>query len=188
MWGLSFSTRIEAKKVIKQRGWFFPSFRKAYQNLTRIELRAKYIHQQGHGAHSFYALYVGVINGPSVNFKTKDFGERFPSNATSTSKSWNCKWSWNWVPLHMSGNTAETASCMERCTSHMTSSYEIPHFFQCKRSSSNVRGRWAALGHHSPVIGEPNIGWGCFSLHVSHVGWLLLAFVVVYKHLPCRCT
>ena len=83
MWGLSFSTRIEAKKVIKQRGWFFPSFRKAYQNLTRIELRAKYIHQQGHGAHSFYALYVGVINGPFNDFVDLSWGVKSTDDADS---------------------------------------------------------------------------------------------------------
>ncbi len=74
MWGLSFTTRIEAQKVIKQRGWFFPSFRKVYRDLKRIELRAKYIHQQGQGAHSYHALYVGVINGPFNDFVDLSWG------------------------------------------------------------------------------------------------------------------
>ncbi len=74
MWGLSFTTRIEAQRVTKQRGWFFPSFRKEYRDLKRIELRAKYIHQQGQGAHSHYALYVGVINGPFNDFVDLSWG------------------------------------------------------------------------------------------------------------------
>lgn len=73
-WGMSFSTAVDSTSVTKKRGWFFPYFTSKYDQLKRIELRTKYIHQQGPGVSSYYALYVGIINGVANEFVDLSWG------------------------------------------------------------------------------------------------------------------
>jgi hypothetical protein len=63
-WGMQSKTEVYPAKVVKRRGWFFPSFKSEYNQLRNIKLDSQYIFNEGYGAHSFYALYVGVVNGP----------------------------------------------------------------------------------------------------------------------------
>ena len=74
LWGLYFNTRVHSNKVIKKRGWFFPHFTSRYDSIKRIELRSSYIYQEGYGAYSRFALYVGVINGPFDQFIDLSWG------------------------------------------------------------------------------------------------------------------
>lgn len=66
--GLSVRTIITSNNIIKKRGWIFPYASAEYNQLKRIELRAMYIYQHGFGAHSHYALYVGIIDGNLNHF------------------------------------------------------------------------------------------------------------------------
>lgn len=61
--GISLKTTINANSIIKKRGWLFPYATSEYNQLKRIELRSMYIYQHGFGAHSHYALYVGIVDG-----------------------------------------------------------------------------------------------------------------------------
>lgn len=73
-WGIASSTVVDSDRVIKKRGWFFPYFKSEYTALKRIELRSKYIYQEGYGAQSYFALYVGVVNGPFNQFVDLSWG------------------------------------------------------------------------------------------------------------------
>ncbi len=76
LWGMSFSTVISTSRIVKSRGWLFPSFKSEYSHLKKIELKSSYIYQHGHGAHSHDALYVGIINGASNEFVDLSWGVR----------------------------------------------------------------------------------------------------------------
>ena len=57
-------TEVHKAKIIKKRGWLFPSFKSKYTQLKSIELDAKYIYMEGTGSQSYFAFYIGVLNGP----------------------------------------------------------------------------------------------------------------------------
>lgn len=82
-WGLYFSTTISSEEIVKVRGWLFPHFRTKYALLKRIELRSDYVYQQGAGAHSHHALYIGVINGPFNDYIDVSGGVKDPNKGQS---------------------------------------------------------------------------------------------------------
>lgn len=63
-WGMFASTEVSADKIVKKRGWVFPHFRSEYHQFRKIKLETKYIYNEGSGSHSYYAFYVGIVNGP----------------------------------------------------------------------------------------------------------------------------
>lgn len=62
------TTQIYKDKIIKRRGWLFPSFKSQYNQFRSIKLQTRYIYQEGSGVKSYYAFYVGIVNGPFLSF------------------------------------------------------------------------------------------------------------------------
>ncbi|MBU2970754.1 hypothetical protein KO527_15485 [Pseudoalteromonas sp. C2R02] len=62
------NVQIEKGKIIKQRGWLFPSFKSQYTHLKSVNLHTQYIHQEGSQVKSNYAFYIGIEDGPFKSF------------------------------------------------------------------------------------------------------------------------